>query len=781
MRGLLCREWGLWNQLAHKDAPPAEFFTDGQQTASQFNLKEEKIDILSDSKEPPATSDINKSHNFRRFLRFCFIVCFLQLVFAKWHPSFWQLNFFEKPPVDREVFEVELPSPNFGVPVFESVLLDSYEFGDCWGHPALTTYVAPPASIEFNKVVLGLDIYVSGVQYDRLAHIYLDGSPLWRTSTPEPGNKHVHSFSHKDVSEYVPLFKENGTELMVQLDNLLTGRLNGTFEVTLTARYYDSFLNDSAPVKVAGIDDDLFIPGSHVQFFSANEAASKVFPLVDTPPTRPPLIYYPDRKFQVTLPVLSPNTTRVKLALFTSGNAAEEFWYSNILDGFENYFSDHQHYLAPHGPCRMVNVYVNGIRIASLSPEPIIYTGGISPALWSPIVSTSAFDVRPLEFDLSTILPYLWDAEDAVLEVEISNCVQDQEETEASAGNTIGQNWVTSANLLTWEHGSIKSSEGAVISHENSTDIKARIFPGGSKLKQIVSARYKTAISTQLNYTLFNGSSLNILFNNVYDSSQSNFQRYTDYGNRQHVALVPSTKHSISLFDLGNQKEIYEVNSTFSYPLVLNLITKPIVGQHIEFFAKVTDMMFFKTAFNGQKNTIKVESIQKGTSDYVLAPGNNYGFGSTKQIMRAQTKAPFPKRDYLRKLKAVNGTLVYDDVRDKLKAHSEEVNEVDYSQSNEILESLLEVFKLHDTDSDTVKEIMEDIGAQYEAMDMRDEEEDDLSAEMVHPFTVKVNLLSALRHLLGPDGDDNFTPSSVANRQLNEFQVTEGCFGCTVP
>lgn len=392
--------------MAHKDSPPAEFFTDGEEPESQFNSEKEKIEYPFDTKNPPGTSNIKKSQDFRRFARFFLVVCFLQLVFAKWNPSFWQLNLSEKPPVDREVFEVELPSPNFGVPVFESVLLDSYEFGDSWGHPALTTYVAPPAAIKFNKVVLGLDIYVSGVQYDRLAHIYLDGSPLWRTSTPEPGNRHVHSLSHKDVSEYVPLFKENGTELMVQLDNLLTGRLNGSFEVTLTARYYDSFLNDTAPVKIAGIDDDLFIPGSHVQFFSANEAASKVFPLVDTPPTRPPLIYYPDRKFQVTLPVLSPNTTRVKLALFTSGNAAEEFWYSNILDGFEDYFSDHQHYLAPHGPCRMVNVYINGIRIASLSPEPIIYTGGISPALWSPIVSTSAFDVRALEFDLSTIDPW---------------------------------------------------------------------------------------------------------------------------------------------------------------------------------------------------------------------------------------------------------------------------------------------------------------------------------------------------------------------------------------
>ncbi|AOA65360.1 hypothetical protein PP7435_CHR4-0380 [Komagataella phaffii CBS 7435] len=779
MRGLLCREWGLWNQLAHKDSPPAEFFTDGEEPESQFNSEKEKIEYPFDTKNPPGTSNIKKSQDFRRFARFFLVVCFLQLVFAKWNPSFWQLNLSEKPPVDREVFEVELPSPNFGVPVFESVLLDSYEFGDSWGHPALTTYVAPPAAIKFNKVVLGLDIYVSGVQYDRLAHIYLDGSPLWRTSTPEPGNRHVHSLSHKDVSEYVPLFKENGTELMVQLDNLLTGRLNGSFEVTLTARYYDSFLNDTAPVKIAGIDDDLFIPGSHVQFFSANEAASKVFPLVDTPPTRPPLIYYPDRKFQVTLPVLSPNTTRVKLALFTSGNAAEEFWYSNILDGFEDYFSDHQHYLAPHGPCRMVNVYINGIRIASLSPEPIIYTGGISPALWSPIVSTSAFDVRALEFDLSTILPYLWDSEDTVLEVEISNCIQDQEETEASAGNTIGQNWVTSANLLTWEHSSIKSSEGTVISNDNSTEIKAKIFPGDSKLTQIVSARYKTAISAQLNYTFFNGSSLNILFNNVYDSSQSNVQLYADYGNKQHVALIPSTKHSISLFDLKNQKEIYEVNSTFSYPLLIELVTKPIVGQNVEFLAKVTDMMFFKTAFNGQKNTIKVESIQKGTSDYVLAPGNNYGFGSTKQILRAQTKAPFPKRDYLRKLKAVNGTLLYDNVKDKLKGSLEEVNELDYSPSDEMLESLLEVFKLHAIDSDTVDEIMKDIEANYEEMDMRDEEEDDLTAETVH-LTVNVNLLTALRHLLGPEGEDGFTSPSVANRQLNEFQVIEGCLGCAL-
>jgi hypothetical protein len=52
---------------------------------------------------------------------------------------------------------------------------------------------------------------------------------VWRTSTPEPieGEGIIWTYL-KDVTRYIPLFGKKGT-LILQLDNLLTSRLDGQY------------------------------------------------------------------------------------------------------------------------------------------------------------------------------------------------------------------------------------------------------------------------------------------------------------------------------------------------------------------------------------------------------------------------------------------------------------------------------------------------------------------------------------------------------------------------
>ncbi|GME91268.1 unnamed protein product [[Candida] boidinii] len=107
-----------------------------------------------------------------------------------------------------EVFEISLPKLNYGEPQYKQELLN-YSFANSWGHPAIVDYVAPPSNINFTQVILGLSTTVGGVQYDRLAHIYLDGASIWRTSTIEPSGTLSHSYSEKDVTAYSKLFKHD--------------------------------------------------------------------------------------------------------------------------------------------------------------------------------------------------------------------------------------------------------------------------------------------------------------------------------------------------------------------------------------------------------------------------------------------------------------------------------------------------------------------------------------------------------------------------------------------
>ena len=132
-------------------------------------------------------------------------------------------------PEYHEIFEVSVPAVDYGVPVYSEVVLDDYSFGNSWGKPAMVGYI-PPEDLDFNRVVVNISTVVSGVQYDRLAHLYLSDVQIWRTSTAETGGKNVTASFYKDVTQYLSLFDKN-TSVVFQLDNLLTPKLTGSFNV----------------------------------------------------------------------------------------------------------------------------------------------------------------------------------------------------------------------------------------------------------------------------------------------------------------------------------------------------------------------------------------------------------------------------------------------------------------------------------------------------------------------------------------------------------------------
>lgn len=76
-----------------------------------------------------------------------------------------------------------------------------------------------------------------------------------------------------------------------------------------------------------------------------------------------PVQYLSSKRLTVKLPKVAKNTTRLQLSVFTSGNAAEEFWYSNVLDKFKDIFEEEGNEFIGKGPLRIVNVYFNGEKL----------------------------------------------------------------------------------------------------------------------------------------------------------------------------------------------------------------------------------------------------------------------------------------------------------------------------------------------------------------------------------------------------------------------------------
>ena len=130
-----------------------------------------------------------------------------------------------------------VPNPRYGKPVYSAKLLH-HKFGNSWGKPAVVNFTVP-SDISFEAVVLTLHTEVDGVQFDRLANLFVDGVQVWRTSTIEPGGRTTFSDFKKDISKYSKLFKKDNVQILFQLDNLLTDKLTGVFDITLSVDFYE--------------------------------------------------------------------------------------------------------------------------------------------------------------------------------------------------------------------------------------------------------------------------------------------------------------------------------------------------------------------------------------------------------------------------------------------------------------------------------------------------------------------------------------------------------------
>lgn len=502
---------------------------------------------------------------------------------------------------DREIFEVRYPefaSPSYGESLTSQALLNHY-FGDSWGKPAIVDY--SPPDIKFNKVVLTLNTTSNGVQYDRLAHFFFDGVPIWRTSTMEPGGHKVHSSFSKDVSDYTSLFKSEG-ELMFKLDNLMNSRLTGGFNVTLTADYY----YDKTVERRFG--------GNSLSGILTDRSVPKVFPLgVGNDDS---LHYLPLQDFKVKLPSLNSNTTRLKLSIFTSGNAEEEFWYSNVLNANVNKFKGNGIDLFGHGPIRTVLVKYNDQVIANAIPEPVIFTGGLSPALWSPMVSTSAFDLKAIEIDLTALIPSIESSDH--LEISIGNGgIED---------GLIGSNWITAANLLVWENSIIKSSESSTVKYGFKDDNSIINF-GWDGLKQIVTYESKARLASNITYELVNGTSYEVSVSLDTLGTISNIQTYSKDGTHQVLAHNSGFDKHFKIVDIEGTT-VVDFDNKFKYPLLLDMNLSEIADD-ISYDIKVVNGLTVQVDTPSYR-VLKLEDVQNGTSVFTISPSGNHGSGKNE-------------------------------------------------------------------------------------------------------------------------------------------------------
>lgn len=292
-----------------------------------------------------------------------------------------------------------------------------YSFAYSYGHPFVGNYTPPTCA--FNRVTWNLTVTSAGRQFDRLGIVYLGDIEVFRTSTAEPTATGIEWTYLKDMTSYLSLLDQS-QKIIFDLGNLIDSTYTGAFNVTLSAAFFTA--SDSiAPA-------DLILPISTRQ--SASDAAS-VF-------TVPPNIASND----ITLP---QNILRAVVTLSTTGQSDEEFWWSNVPSSYTETFPQTGE-LYGYSPFREVQLYIDGHLAGVAWPFPIIFTGGVVPGLWRPIVGIDAFDLKEDEVDITPWLPLVCDGNSHNFTIRISG-LNDYANSTAELSETTDSYWLVTGKV----------------------------------------------------------------------------------------------------------------------------------------------------------------------------------------------------------------------------------------------------------------------------------------------------------------------------------------------
>lgn len=127
------------------------------------------------------------------------------------------------------------------------------------------------------------------------------------------------------------------------------------------------------------------------------------------------------------------NTYRAVIEVYVSFHGNDEFWYSNPPDEYIN--MNNLTTKRGNGAYREVIVKIDNNVVGSVVPFPVIFTGGINPLFWEPIVSIGAFDLPTYEFELTPFLGSLLDGNEHFIELGVADAISF---------------WLVDANLHLW-------------------------------------------------------------------------------------------------------------------------------------------------------------------------------------------------------------------------------------------------------------------------------------------------------------------------------------------
>lgn len=508
---------------------------------------------------------------------------------------------------------------------------------------------------------------VKGRQYDRLALMYFNDTEVWRTSTAEPTSSGIRWEYIKDMTEFMYFWK-SPQKLIFDLGNLVDNTYTGIYNTTLTATFFTA----EETVEPA----DLILPISARQG-SANAASVFMLPDVNASNT-------------ISLP---RNANRAVFTVSACGQGTEEFWWSNVLQSDINAFLPYDGQLYGYSPFREVQILIDGELAGVQWPFPVIFTGGVVPGLWRPIVGLDAFDLREHEIDITPWLSVLSDGKQHTFEIRVAGIIDDGKRN-GYITPKVGSSWYVTGKIFLWLDG-----EGSVTTGSRPT---VYLPP-----PLITLGQYYTQNSTGANQTLTYTTNVNRYISVssyivtqhgprvvswTQDLATTNYGQITDAGavqvNQQSTLGTDQAmggtyyKASYSYPLWANSSYFldpsgnYTLGGTVTRGIELDIQGTPVFPTGLQPFQQIPRSAPLVSGFSGTS----LKTMQNGSATYFASPSANISFtyGSTNQdftfsgidISGGVTDTEL----YYRSVAAVNGTIV----RDKENIVGDEVGNYGY-------------------------------------------------------------------------------------------------------
>lgn len=492
-----------------------------------------------------------------------------------------------------------------------------------------------PPDCEFDTVRINFTVTSRGKQYDRLPLMYLGDAEVFRTSTAEPTTAGIVWTYIKEMSQYNALWKQPQT-LIFDLGNIMNDVYTGSFNATLTAHF--SLQNNEKNARSA----DLILPISAMKSAS-NSASAFSVPADNTTVNHK----------------IPPGTSRAVVSISACGQSEEEFWWSNVFSDDTASFENTVGKLYGYSPFREVQLYIDGGLAGVVWPFPVIFTGGVAPGFWRPIVGTDAFDLRQSEIDISPFLPLLRDGEEHSFEIRVSGLNVLSNGT-AVLSETVGSYWVVTGNIFLYTD-EVDESES---SNRDVEEIKAvqvtapnPIFTITRKLK-----KNETGANDTLEYS--------VLAERTFTARSSKFSwsqklTFSNNGllNQQGYSQINKqlTSGESTITDLNNKQSN---ETTFRYPLLVNatygitddsLTIDAWMKRGLEIDSSGSLGLSTYTLSSGAK-PYHLHTSQSGKARYKSASGSSSSRGNTADEYESTANGI----SYARSVRAVNGEVVYD-------------------------------------------------------------------------------------------------------------------------